>query len=63
MISINQIGNISNDRVLELIGLSTDEKPIGKIDGEKIVNGSSFFEMDTCNVFMYDEENNRWLQM
>lgn len=63
MISINQIGKVFNERVLELIGLSTDEKPIGEIDGEKIVNGSSFFEMDTGTLSMYDAENQRWIEL
>jgi hypothetical protein len=63
MISINQIGNVSNDRILELNGLSTDEKPVGEVNGEKIVNGSTYFEMDTCNLFMYDAENQRWIEL
>lgn len=63
MVSISKVGDKSNDRVLELSGLSTDVKPIGEVDGVKLVNGSTFFEMDTCNVFMYDAENQRWLEL
>lgn len=63
MVSINKIGEKANDRVLELSGLSTDEKPIGEADGVRIVNGSTYIEMDTCNVTMYDKENQRWLEL
>ncbi len=63
MVSVNKIGGKANERVMELSGLSTDVKPIGEVDGVKIVNGSEFIEMDTCNVFMYDEENQRWLEL
>lgn len=38
MVSISKIGEQANDRVLELVGLSTDVKPIGEIDGVRIVN-------------------------
>lgn len=36
-------------------GLSTDEKPMN------VANGSGFFEMDTGDYYMYDEENQQWL--
>ena len=42
---------------VDITGLSTDEKPI---DG--IYNTSTFYEMDTHKVFMFDEENKRWLE-
>ena len=63
MLSISKVGEKSNDRVLELSGLSTDEKPNGEVDGVRIVNGSTFFEMDTCNISIYDEENQKWLEL
>lgn len=63
MLSISKVGEKSNDRVLELSGLSTDIKPIGEVDGVRIVNGSTFFEMDTCNISIYDEENQKWLEL
>ena len=46
---------------LSLVGLSTDEKPTGVIQGLKITNGSTFFEMDTQKVKFFDEENTAWL--
>lgn len=39
----------------KLAGLSTDEKPT---DG--ILTGSWFFEVDTGDVYSYDEENEEW---
>ena len=42
-------------------GLSTDEKPIEKYGEIRIGNGSSFYEMDTGEAYMYDEENKDWL--
>lgn len=41
-----------------LRGLSTDTKPT-----KDIPNGSSFLEMDTGNVYMWDEENEQWRQL
>lgn len=36
-------------------GLLADTKPTGKG-----LNGSIFYEMDTGNVYMYDEQNDTW---
>ncbi len=63
MVSIGKIGEQANDRILEVVALSTDIKPIGEIDGVRIVNGSKYIEMDTGSVFIYDEENQRWLEL
>jgi len=46
-------------------GLSTDEKPTmhttpGGIE-ERIPNGSTFYEMDTGKLYMWDVENSEWL--
>jgi len=46
---------------LSLVGLSTDEKPTDVIQGLKITNGSTFFEMDIQKVKFFDEENMAWL--
>lgn len=45
-----------NDKTYDLRGLSTDEKPVENWVG----NGSTFIEMDTGNIFMYDAENKLW---
>lgn len=62
MLSIHKIGNTVNERRLKIVGLSTDEKPLKKIDGVEITNGSILLEMDTSNIFIYDKENHRWLE-
>lgn len=46
---------------LPLKGKSTDTKPKVTFEGLKITNGSSFFEMDTQDVYFYDEEIEDWL--
>lgn len=54
-----KIGITGNTILVELRGLSTDEKPI-KINNKKIDNGSTFIEIDTGKQFMYDLENKEW---
>lgn len=51
--------NTQSDK-LSLSGLSTDTKPTQTFEGLKIINGSSFMEVDTQNVYFYDEENHTW---
>lgn len=46
---------------LSFKGLSTDIKPTVTYDDLKITNGSSFFEMDTQEVYFYDEATESWL--
>jgi len=45
---------------LQLWGLSSDVKPTEEYGGAKIANGSKYYEIDTANVYMYDEENATW---
>ena len=40
----------------DLRGLSTDDKPTDA----QMPNGSTFFEMDTGAVYMWDKENTQW---
>lgn len=40
----------------DLFGLSTDTKPLN------VCNASTFYEMDTKKLYMFDEENKRWLE-
>ena len=63
MITLNKYGNRENRVWLELYGLSTDEKPIEKFDDIFIGNSSKYYEMDTKNTFMYDEENKKWWEV
>lgn len=45
----------------EFMGLSTDTKPITKYGDEPLKNGDRLMEMDTGNVFFYDEESGTWI--
>lgn len=56
MITINTYNGEHVEKTYDLVGLSTDEKPTD----EKIVNGSTFYEMDTKSAFIYDEQNHIW---
>lgn len=40
----------------DLYGLSTDTKPTD------VTNASTFYEMDTQKLFMFDEQNHKWLE-
>lgn len=42
-------------------GKSTDTKPTERWYSEKIINGSTFFEMDTQEVYFYDGDTDSWL--
>lgn len=46
---------------LSFKGLSTDTKPTVKYDDLPIINGSTFFEMDTQEVYFYDGDTDDWL--
>lgn len=54
-----KISSEGNLALVELRGLSTDEKPT-EINRKKIDNGSVFIEIDTGNIFFYDLENEEW---
>ena len=45
--------------LLELRGLSSDEKPV-EIENGTIENGSVFIEIDTGDVYIFDVENKEW---
>lgn len=45
--------------LLELRGLSSDEKPV-EIENGTIENGSVFIEIDTGDVYIFDAENKEW---
>ena len=42
-------------------GLSTDVTPDGECYKVKRNNGDEIYCMDNGNVFMYDEENGKWI--
>lgn len=48
-----------------MYGLSTDEKPtvLQTVSGnQEVPNASTFYEMDTGKLFMYDTDSNTWLE-
>lgn len=47
---------------VELRGLSTDERPT-EFAGKKIDNGSTYLEIDTGNLYLYDLENEEWKEI
>lgn len=53
MVSIKQQGN-----VYEFRGLKAD---MDKLNPDIIKNGSTFYCMDTIEVYMYDESTKKWL--
>lgn len=63
MVTCNKNFDRPNRSWIELYGLSTDEKPIEKLENIFIGNASTFYEMDTKKSFMYDEENHKWWDM
>lgn len=63
MITLNRYADSPNRAWMELYGLSTDEKPIKKFGTTYIGNASTYLEMDTSKVFIYDEENHKWYEM
>ena len=48
-------------RYKELAGLSTDSKPVDPIDAVVVTaTGSRFLEVDTGDVYAYDEDGATW---
>lgn len=64
MITLSRYRDINSNRsVCEMVGLSTDTKPIDTIEGTKITNGSTLFCMNNSQTWMFDEENKHWYQI
>lgn len=52
------------NRPYEFRGLSTDPKPtMESPEFNGLQNGSTFIEMDTSKVFMYDAVSKNWRQL
>lgn len=60
MVTLTQYGNTISKNVLAIDGLSTDVKPIDRVENALIGNGSTFYEMDTKKCYKFDEENKTW---
>ena len=56
MVTVNRMGGNVTQQTAELIGLSTDTKPT-----ENIPNGSTFFEIDTMDVYFYNQATKSWI--
>ena len=46
----------------DLCGLSSDPKPVPNFEKRIIANGSSFIEMDTGLLYLFDENSQKWLE-
>ena len=45
-------------------GLSTDDKNIIATSNSGVIqNGSTFFEIDTGKLYMYDVDSNTWIEV
>jgi len=62
MVTLQKYGRSYNRNVLEIAGLSTDIKPIDKLENAHVVNGSVFIEIDTGKSYVFDEANKIWNQ-
>jgi len=59
MVRVTMPGIMQNGiQYIEFAGLSTDDKPLGNF-----ATGSLFLEVDTGDVYAYDEENDEWDQI
>lgn len=66
MITLQKTGASLNRDVLEIVGLSTDTKPLnstGGIENQFISNGSKYFEMDTSTTYIFDYAGNTWISI
>ena len=62
MVTLQKIGGDMNRNVLEITGLSTDEKPVEFIETTYITNGSTYEEIDTGTIFKYNEDAKEWVE-
>ncbi len=62
MITAERTGGTLEAGTWAFKGLSKDTKPTQEWEGCKILNSSSFFEMDTFKVNFYDESTDTWIE-
>ena len=60
--SNEQILKNGKGSAIEIRGLSTDTKPT-TLNNEAINNGSTFIEIDTGKIYLYDLENEEWKEI
>lgn len=63
MTTMSEYGDKINRPLCEIVGLSTDTKPIDIIEGIYIQNGSRFIEMDTDKKYLFDAVNKQWKEV
>lgn len=61
MISFVKRGDAYNVPIMEIYGLSTDEKPTHDESGMAIPNASIFYEMDKGQVYMFSSQTQTWI--
>lgn len=60
MVSVQEIKKQDTTTILaDIVGLSTDEKPT-TLGGKSVANGSTFVEMNTSDIYLYDQQNEEW---
>lgn len=57
MLSVEKIGGASNRYHAEFRGNSND---LNELNPRDIPNGSTFYEIKTSKLYMYDKEDNKW---
>ena len=65
MITIaNQTTSVTDSKtIFEFRGLSTDEKPTQTYVEQAVANGSTFMEMDTGKIFMFNAPELTWIEI
>lgn len=59
---ISSLNKDAYEQPMSLCGKTADEKPVGEYGNVKIRNGSTFYDMDTGKVYMYDEAGQVWIE-
>lgn len=63
MVSVTTYNGKVVTGLLEIVGLSSDNKPTKTIGDYYIMNGSTFLEMDTSRVYIYSETDLSWYEL
>lgn len=63
MVTLSKIGGQYNYLILEIQGLSSDEKPTESIGGIVISNGSKFKEIDTGKEYLFNYAQKSWCEI
>lgn len=64
MITVYKVTTSPTDgkAIMELRGKSTDTKPITSYMGYYIANGSTFYEINSGKLFMFDADAGAWVE-